>query len=73
MTTIVDLATHPEKHVTVAELATYWKVSERAIQYWVAKGALPAMKVGTRIRILTMDARRFGRIDDIVTGPIGSL
>jgi hypothetical protein len=30
MTMIVDLATHSEKHVTVAELAAYWRVSERS-------------------------------------------
>lgn len=69
---IVDLATHAEKHVTVAELAAYWRVTERAVQYWVSKGALPAVRAGRSIRIRTDDAQKFGRIDDIITGPIAS-
>ncbi len=72
MTMIVDLANHPEKYVTVAELAAYWRVSERAVHYYVAKGALPASRVGRLIRIKTEDAQRFGRPGDIVTGPIAS-
>lgn len=72
MTMIVDLNTHPEKHVTVAELAAYWHVTERSVQYWVAKGALKAMRVGRQIRIRTEDARVFGKIDDVITGPIAA-
>ena len=72
MSAIADLATHKEQHVTVAELAAYWRVSDRAVQYWVSKGSLPATKVGRSIRIRTDDARKFGRIDDIITGPIAS-
>lgn len=72
MTMIVDLATHSEKHVTVAELAAYWRVSERAVHYYVSKGSLPHSRLGRLIRIRTEDAQRFGRPDDIVTGPIAS-
>lgn len=72
MTMIVDLATHGEKHVTVAELAAYWRVSERAVHYYVSKGSLPASRVGRLIRIRTEDARVFGRPDDIVSAPIAS-
>ena len=67
---IIDLSTHPITHVTVAELAAYWRVSERAIQYAVAKGALPATRIGRAIRIRTEDAQRFGRISEPVVGPI---
>jgi excisionase family DNA binding protein len=72
MTMIVDLETHSEQHVTVAELARYWRVTDRAVQYLVTKGALPAIRVGRAIRIKTEDARRFGRIDDVITGPVAS-
>ena len=72
MTMIVDLSTHSEKHVTVAELAAYWRVSERSVHYYVAKGALKASRVGRLIRIRTEDARLFGRPRDITMGPIAS-
>lgn len=73
MTGIRDLDTHPATHVTVAELAAYWRVTDRAIHYWVAKGSLPAVRTGRLIRIRTEDARRFGRPKEIVTGPLGSV
>lgn len=72
MTMIADLATHTEKHVTVAELAAYWRISERTVQYYVSKGALPATRVGRSIRILTVDARDFGKPADVTIGPIAS-
>ena len=72
MAAIVDLVTHEEPHVTVLELAAYWKVSPRAIQYQVSKGALPATRIGRVIRIRTDDARRFGRVQEVVTGPVAS-
>lgn len=72
MSTITDLATHGEKHVTVAELAAYWHVSERSVQYYVQKGALRGVRVGRSIRILTADARAFGQPTDIISGPIAS-
>ncbi len=70
MSPIQNLETHAEPFVTVAELAAYWRVSERSLHYHVQKGALPATRVGRTIRIRTEEARRYGRIDDIVTGPI---
>ena len=72
MTRIRDLDSHAEGMVTVAELADYWRVSERAVQYFVAKGALPATRIGRAIRIKTEDARRFGRIDEPVFAPVAS-
>jgi excisionase family DNA binding protein len=72
MSPITDLAKHPETYVTVAELARYWRVAERTVQYQVQKGALPATRVGRSIRIRTVDARAFGRIEDVVTGPVAS-
>lgn len=69
---IVDLATHAEKHVTVAEFAAYWRVSERAVRYYIEKGSLPASRSGRKFVIRIEDARAFGRPVEIVTGPIAS-
>ena len=72
MTRIANIDTHKEPFVTVAELAMYWRVGECTVQYQVSKGALPATRVGRTIRIRTDDARRFGRIEDVISGPIGA-
>ena len=72
MSPIRDLEHHPEAYVTVAELASYWRVTERTVQYQVQKGALQATRVGRSIRIRTVDAQAYGRIEDVVTGPVAS-
>jgi len=69
---ITDLAMHPEKFVLVDELAAYWRVSERAVYYWINKGALKASRVGRVYRIRTVDAIEFGRIEPPVMGPVAS-
>jgi excisionase family DNA binding protein len=63
---IVDLATHPEPFVTVAALAAYWCVSPDTVYRDIAKGALPAYRVGSShsIRIRVEDARAYGRPDE---------
>ncbi len=72
MTQIVDLATHPEPYVSVPELAAYWGVSQRAVYYLIAKGALPALRIGRTLRVPTDVAQAFGRIEEAVMGPIAS-
>lgn len=63
MTTIVDLRTHPEHTVTIAELSAFWKVSDDMIRRDIKKGALRAHYVGTsgEIRIFREDAIAYGR------------
>lgn len=72
MVMIGDLANHPEKYVTVAELAAYWRVSERTLRYHIQLGSLRATRVGGKWRVDVKDARAFGRPNDIITGPIAS-
>jgi excisionase family DNA binding protein len=66
MTRIMDLSTHLEPYVSVAELAAYWTVSERTIYRDIDKGALRIIRVGSNglIRIPIADARRYGRPED---------
>lgn len=66
VTSILNLATHHEPHVSVSELAEYWHVSERTIYRDIAKGALAFERVGSSgiIRITIGAARRYGRPDD---------
>jgi len=65
-TEIVDLSTHPERFVTVADLAAYWCVSADTVYRDIAKGALRVYRVGSSscIRIRLEDARAYGRPDD---------
>jgi excisionase family DNA binding protein len=56
---IGDLASHPARYVTVQELATYLETTRRQVYNWIDKGALPAVKHGKLVRILTSEARRF--------------
>lgn len=60
---IVDLMTHPEVHVTVPQLAEYWKVHTRTIYRHIEKGALRVIFVGPyrAIRVPIQEARRYGR------------
>ena len=63
---IVDLATHPQPFVTVADLAAYWCVSADTVYRDIAKGALRVYRVGSSscIRIRLEDARAYGRPDE---------
>lgn len=65
----MDLSTHDERHVSVAELAEYWGVSERSIYRDIDKGALQSVRVGSGgiIRIPIEAARQYGRPTDAPT------
>lgn len=57
-----DLQSHPEPHVTVAELAEYWLVGRKQIYKQIDAGTLPAVRLGPRLlRIRTADALEFER------------
>lgn len=60
---VIDLWAHPERYITPAELARYWRVSTDTIYRDIKKGALPAYRIGSSgtIRIRIEDARRYGR------------
>ena len=62
MSAIVDLATHPEPYVTIADIAEYWQVHRRTVYRDVAKGALrPHYLPSGTIRIAIEDARAYGK------------
>lgn len=69
---IVDLAKHEEKYVTIAELAAYWRVSERTLRYHVQKGSLAGTKFGRSIRVMTTDAVKFGKPTEVLESSIGN-
>ena len=59
---ILDLATHPGRYLTVAELAEYWAVSRQQIYKQIESGALGTIRFGVRCyRIPTQSARAFER------------
>lgn len=62
MSAILDLDTHPEAHVTPAELAAYWCVNVKTIYRDISKGALAAIRLpGGALRIKTKIARDYGK------------
>jgi excisionase family DNA binding protein len=62
MRRLQDLQSHPEPHVTVAELAEYWLVGRKQIYKHIDAGLLRAVRIGPRsLRIRTADAREFER------------
>ena len=59
---IRDLATHPGRYLTVAELAEYWAVSRQQIYKRIESGALKTIRFGVRCyRIPTGSALAFER------------
>ena len=59
---IRDLATHPARYLTVAELAEYWAVSRQQIYKRIENGALGTIRFGVRCyRIPTRSALAFER------------
>jgi excisionase family DNA binding protein len=59
---INDLATHPVRWLTTAELATYWSVSTSHIRRLAASGKLRALRLSANVwRISTKATREFER------------
>ena len=57
---ITNLATHPEKYVSVSQLAEYWQVSRKQIYKQIDAGTLEAIRLGERLyRIRTSTALEF--------------
>ena len=54
---ITDLSTHPSAYVHPAELADYLGMSRRTVYYWIAKGAIVAVKVSGTLLIPIAEAR----------------
>ena len=59
---IHDLAAHPMRYVTIAELAEYWAVSCQQIYKRIDSGALEAIQLGSRLyRVRTTAALEYER------------
>ena len=57
---IRDLAAHPARYVTIAELAEYWAVSRQQIYKRIESGALEAIQLGSRLyRVRTAAALEY--------------
>lgn len=57
---LVDLKSHQEPYVTIAELAEYWLISRKQIYKQIDAGTLRAIRLGPRLlRIRTADAIDF--------------
>ena len=57
---IRDLAAHPARFVTIAELAEYWAVSRQQIYKRIESGALEAIQLGSRLyRVRTAAALEY--------------
>jgi excisionase family DNA binding protein len=42
---------NPEDVMTVAEIAAILKLNQQSVRNWIDQGALPAIRVGRRVRI----------------------
>jgi len=47
-----------ESYLTVAEVAKTLKLNEQTVRNWIDQGALPALRVGRRVRIKRSDFER---------------
>ena len=45
--------------LTVAEIATRLQVNPQTVRNWIARGQLPAVRVGRRVRVRQIDLDRF--------------
>jgi excisionase family DNA binding protein len=47
-----------ESYLTVAEVAETLKLNQQTVRNWIDQGALPALRVGRRVRIKRSDFER---------------
>ncbi len=50
--------TSEESYLTVAEVAETLKLNQQTVRNWIDQGALPALRVGRRVRIKRSDFER---------------
>jgi hypothetical protein len=57
---IIDLQTHPERFVTMSDLADYWRVTRKQIVKQIEAGTLRTVRLAPRmVRVRTRDAIGF--------------
>ena len=57
---------HEESYLTVAEVAATLKLNQQTVRNWIDQGALPALRVGRRVRIKRSDFERI--LDESYSG-----
>ncbi|MGA9859242.1 MAG: helix-turn-helix domain-containing protein [Solirubrobacteraceae bacterium] len=55
-----------ETYLTVAEVAETLKLNQQTVRNWIDQGALPALRVGRRVRIKRSDFERI--LDESYSG-----
>jgi len=71
---IRDLATHPQRFITVAELAAYWGVSRQQIYKRIEAGQIGTIRFGARCyRILTQSALAYEQDARVTRGDSHSM
>jgi excisionase family DNA binding protein len=55
-----------ETYLTVAEVAATLKLNQQTVRNWIDQGALPALRVGRRVRIKRSDFQRI--LDESYSG-----
>ena len=54
----MDRDDREESFLTVAEVAKLLKLNQQTVRNWIDQGALPALRVGRRVRIKRSDFKR---------------
>jgi excisionase family DNA binding protein len=62
----VDHTDPEESYLTVAEVAQTLKLNQQTVRNWIDQGALPALRVGRRVRIKRSDFERI--LDESYSG-----
>jgi excisionase family DNA binding protein len=62
----VDHTDPEETYLTVAEVAQTLKLNQQTVRNWIDQGALPALRVGRRVRIKRSDFERI--LDESYSG-----
>jgi excisionase family DNA binding protein len=55
---------------TVEEVAEFLRVTQRAVQVWIKRGELPAVRYGRLLRIRQADLAAFGEVLPRRTPPV---
>jgi excisionase family DNA binding protein len=57
---------------TVEEVARFLRVTQRAVQVWIKRGELTAVRYGRLLRVREADLANFGEVLEKHTSPAGA-
>ena len=55
---ILDIRNHPDRYVTLDELAAYWNVSVKTLKRYIEQGHLHAEDIHGQIKVRTSSVRQ---------------